>query len=380
MKKFLFIDALRGLALFGVVVVHVNQDIQGLPSWLSTLASQGSRGVQLFFILSALTLFLSLNSRKRSEQKPLRNFFIRRFFRIVPLFYVALLFYGVQQLIADRSPWQFLSVLTFINGWIPSWINGIVPGSWSISIEMMFYLMVPFLAKQITTLEQAIGYTFTAMVASVGLLQIMRRLILVDMPTVREEFLFYWLPNQLPIFGLGFVLYFVLFSTPLLPTPEALADPEVKRRSQQRATLLLAMATFLLLVLPFGSFAYLPRHFIYGLAFVLLTLSLALQPCRGLVNKFWCYLGKVSFSGYLTHFPILAIAHTGLQSSLGRSLPPLLQFSALLGATLCGTLLVSTLTYHWIEVPGQAFGRRWIDYLERRDRFNEQPEQEQAGG
>jgi len=91
MNRLPFIDALRGLAIFGVFIVHSSQSIDGLPRWLSSLASQGARGVQLFFVISAFTLFLSLSTRRKNEKRPTLNFFIRRFFRIAPLFYAALL-------------------------------------------------------------------------------------------------------------------------------------------------------------------------------------------------------------------------------------------------------------------------------------------------
>ena len=71
-----------------------------------------------------------MNKRERVERYPLRNYFLRRLFRIAPTFY---LFVAIYSLIAFLNPaqtfapavskLQLLSVLTFTNGWrvqIPS--------------------------------------------------------------------------------------------------------------------------------------------------------------------------------------------------------------------------------------------------------------------
>lgn len=82
---FQFVDALRGWAILAVIAFHVSVPFRGhLPGLLSDLANQGSRGVQLFFIVSAFTLFHSLHTRTASEPNLWRNFFLRRFFRVAP--------------------------------------------------------------------------------------------------------------------------------------------------------------------------------------------------------------------------------------------------------------------------------------------------------
>ncbi len=56
MKKLDYIDALRGLAVLGVVIVHVN--LYGRSNanhpLLDKVAAEGARGVQLFFMASAM--------------------------------------------------------------------------------------------------------------------------------------------------------------------------------------------------------------------------------------------------------------------------------------------------------------------------------------
>jgi len=84
--KYDYIDALRGLAVLGVVSVHTTQLVRPASAGLQTLATAGGSGVQLFYLASALTLFLSLATRKSTERNSTLKFFIRRYFRIAPCF------------------------------------------------------------------------------------------------------------------------------------------------------------------------------------------------------------------------------------------------------------------------------------------------------
>lgn len=82
-------------AVLAVLVVHCALFGTNTPDHplFAALVQQGARGVQLFYVLSALTLFLSMGSRAAQERRPTLNFFLRRFFRIAPLFYCAMLYY-----------------------------------------------------------------------------------------------------------------------------------------------------------------------------------------------------------------------------------------------------------------------------------------------
>ncbi len=66
MKKLDYIDALRGLAILGVIMVHSISD-SNLPFIVERIFGQGARGVQLFYLASAFTLFLSFSNRIDKE-------------------------------------------------------------------------------------------------------------------------------------------------------------------------------------------------------------------------------------------------------------------------------------------------------------------------
>ena len=58
--KYDFVDTLRGLAVLGVVAIHTSELAPPSSLILQTIAHAGSFGVQLFYVASALTLFLSM--------------------------------------------------------------------------------------------------------------------------------------------------------------------------------------------------------------------------------------------------------------------------------------------------------------------------------
>ncbi len=90
-KKYEYIDSLRGIAILLVILTHVRQHLRFFPELINQITLDGHLGVQLFFIVSAFTLTMSYYSRI-NEQNKTKNFFIRRFFIIVPLYYLAIVF------------------------------------------------------------------------------------------------------------------------------------------------------------------------------------------------------------------------------------------------------------------------------------------------
>ena len=58
-KKYDFIDALRGYAILVVILHHCRNVITPINTPLKVIMSNGVRGFQLFFIASASTFFMS---------------------------------------------------------------------------------------------------------------------------------------------------------------------------------------------------------------------------------------------------------------------------------------------------------------------------------
>lgn len=89
-EKLSYIDVLRGIAVLLVISVHHGMLFMQLPL-IHYVSGFGQMGVQLFFVASAYTLCLSASRRT----EPARNFYIRRYFRIAPLYYFAIVLYTI---------------------------------------------------------------------------------------------------------------------------------------------------------------------------------------------------------------------------------------------------------------------------------------------
>jgi peptidoglycan/LPS O-acetylase OafA/YrhL len=364
MKRFAFIDALRGLAIILVILHHTNLQIEGVPGLAHRLSTQGARGVQLFFVMSSFTLFLSMKSRQNEPVQKL-NFFIRRFFRIAPLFYIGIIFYLVVNGFQPRYGEEFsvtlpsiASTVLFLNSWSPYWINNVVPGGWSIAIEMMFYLLVPFLFLKIKNLYAALTLTTVTFLASLALYLSLERVQFIQEPQIWKSFIFYWLPNQLPVFFLGIVLYFIFNKIQDLRDSNSITSQKFSIKNQKLGTTLIFLSAGLFIIL-----CYFPSdavgHFLYGIVFLCLAIALVLHPFKILVNPFFCNIGKVSYSGYLIHFYILQLCRSWIQPFF-TLLYPLLQLTIVFVLTLAITFFISTITYTLIEEPSQKIGKQLI--------------------
>jgi peptidoglycan/LPS O-acetylase OafA/YrhL len=364
-----FIDALRGVAIIGVLISHAQRNVEmykamGHPAlmspWLSRYAEQGARGVQLFFVISALTLFLSAGKRG-DEAEPWRNFYVRRIFRIAPMFYLAFGAYCLLPLLLKGQDLPALATiigtLSFTNGWNPVWLlgaNDVVPGGWSIGVEMSFYIIFPMVFLSLRDLPRACAALLLVLILDIAGWPWLLVHAPIDDTGLWARYLFVWLPNQMPIFLFGICTYFVLFGR----AGGLTAFFHKGDRRQNACWFLLAMVVLLMAPQWIDD----PRAvFLYGAAFGLITLCLYRQPYRWLVNRPLRHIGKISFSGYLTHFFMLQVARKLLAKvGAGDRLSPDMYFVATVLIALAGTVLVSSVTYRLVEVPGQAFGKRLI--------------------
>ena len=374
--RFEFIDALRGWAFLGVLVFHSALLVSGPPVLLK-FASQGEFGVQLFYVISAATLFLSLSARWNQDSRPFLAFFVRRLFRIAPMFWLAIVFYvwwrglGPRFAAPDGISWKDIAVtVAFAHGWHPTQINAVVPGGWSVAVEMSFYLLMPLLFSCLRCLRHSLWLAVATTVAGEGLSHYSHRLLAAHWPaeqmSVINKFTFFWLPAQLPIFALGGVLYFLLRQPPSNPAPR---DGETA--PGQNANVLLCLAVFLAAVAMYWQNPVLKQHVVYGIVFVLLAWSLSLRPIAILVNPVTRYLGTVSFSAYLTHFFALDIVTTEILPRIPWTLSvQSLQFGVIAILGLLLTVLISSVTYRLVELPGQQLGKAAIRFLDRRFPMN----------
>ncbi len=361
-----YIDALRGYAILLVIAVHTSQVAVDLGSIPRTLFDQGARGVQLFFVTSALTLMMSRASRNEGVWQ----FYTRRFFRIAPMFWLAIAYFVWIDGLAPRSLLapsginltQLILTSLFVNGWHPEYIMGVVPGGWSIAVEMAFYLTFPLIVMCIRGPISALcAVTISNYVAAkvLGLLWSIRALL---WPEVSDELvstlLNFWFPNQLPAFLVGILVYYLL--------------TDVKASFSVCFVRLILIGSILLMLAlafynkPIQLFSYtINIYSAYGICFGIVAFCLANDNLNCLVNPLVCHLGKISFSAYLLHFMILA----GMNQCAAVGLDPWYYFGPTRGLAfftlffcflVVATTVLATITYYLIERPMISLGNKAI--------------------
>jgi peptidoglycan/LPS O-acetylase OafA/YrhL len=221
-EKLAYIDVLRGIAILMVILIHTSLPVSGLSELGIYITRYGQMGVQLFFVASAYTLCYSFVSRLTDEHR-LRSFFIRRLFRIAPLYYLAMVLYWLLEPILHilslidlpASEYNFQSIVSnifFIHGFIISANNNVVPGGWSIGTEMAFYALFPMLFGLFSWAYKQWGIIslYTLVGLSIFLNVIIQLSIehFLSIEMVNNGFLYFNLVNQLPVFLLGMTIFF----------------------------------------------------------------------------------------------------------------------------------------------------------------------------
>ncbi|WP_029906129.1 acyltransferase [Prevotella sp. 10(H)] len=360
-KKYEYIDSLRGIAILLVVLVHV-QYIEGFTSsisYFSTTAFQfmanGHLGVSLFFIVSAFTLMMS-HQRRQYEDHANRNFFIRRFFRIAPMYYLAIVYFTFAYFVGfdfANIDWSnvpkkelILNVL-FVNGFFPEYIHHYVPGGWSITVEFTFYALFPLLFARLKTINQVISFTLISLLISTVF-----NLLLKGTGADINNFLGYYIVAQLPVFSLGILAY------RLVSVKEEIMNVKLSSLS------FLAVTIF---VYCYTAISY---DFLYSIVFFLLLIILSQKAYKLFSNKILAKIGKVSFSLYLVHFAMMTVFN---MFGCFRWVEPYIKdkttaYLFFIFGYIClfaVSFLLSNITYRLIEMPGQNLGRKLIKKLDQ---------------
>jgi peptidoglycan/LPS O-acetylase OafA/YrhL len=160
------LDGLRGLAILFVVIWHLFVTVVAYPPGSSySIAAYFLRwtwsGVDLFFVLSGFLIAGILLDARESEHY-FHTFYLRRIFRIVPLYAVAVISYAVLSSFVStssylqatglfRDEWPLAPYLLFLQNvwsgivgqWGPTWLSV----TWSLAVEEQFYLFLPFVVR-----------------------------------------------------------------------------------------------------------------------------------------------------------------------------------------------------------------------------------------
>lgn len=345
------LDSARGWAILGVIAIHVSQAAPLSQGILHALAINGDMGVELFYVLSAFSLTMMLHTRAMAGQHSLLGYFIRRFFRIAPMFWFALIlatlvFFGKTSFwspngigIADVALTAF-----FLHGIRPESINSVIPGGWSVAVEVMFYLILPVFYKYAQTIVSALMW----LLISVGIYFLFGSIAqsyfdqTLSSNAQHLSSIYSWymsLPAQLPVFLMG-ILAFLLVKE--------------GRWKPVYAYAVACVGGVILLSIPIPAENHvLPRHLLWGGVFAMFIVANVQRPVFLFDNPLLRILGRISYSAYLLHFFVLIyigkiFSHLTIQAEY--------KFALLYFVVVGITYFLASWSYRKIELPGMKIG------------------------
>jgi peptidoglycan/LPS O-acetylase OafA/YrhL len=359
-SKFQHIDSLRGVAILMVIATHLGPALQETASFVTVY---GRMGVQLFFVVSALTLCLSMEKRKE-ERYPVSNFFIRRYFRIAPMYIIGIIIYS--PILLNYSPsdqvdnLSYLFHLTLLHGFTVVAFKSVVPGGWSIGVEFIFYILFPIIFAQVV--NKGIKAKFVSLfILFISLSLIQNALFQVYLPAYSSIWKYgYWAPlNQLPVFMVGLMLYNKIKQAPIC------------------VSIVSHIGCFFIITLCSISAWHFKIPFYVALvpllsAFSFYHLYFVFESVPLLNFKLLRRIGQLSFSMYLLHFlSILFIMNIRFLDGLrGGGLVTLLVFYSLVVGL---TMALSLITEKVIELKFVALAKKIINLREHKKSITDLP-------
>lgn len=142
------LDHLRAFAIILVFLFHYQLPFFGHPVWLKDVVKFGWTGVDLFFVLSGFLISSQLFVQiKYGMPISFKQFFLKRFFRIIPAYWVVLTIYFCFTFFHEREAlaplWKYLTFTQNFGLDIKN--NGTFSHAWSLCVEEHFYLMFPLI-------------------------------------------------------------------------------------------------------------------------------------------------------------------------------------------------------------------------------------------
>jgi peptidoglycan/LPS O-acetylase OafA/YrhL len=327
-RYFAPLDGLRAISILLVVTAHTTDPLFG--------PLHGAVGVTIFFVISGyLISTLLMREEERRGRARIGAFYIRRAFRILPLYYLTLIAYivliGLLHLQAgSASLWHSLPwYATYQNDLAPHGA-GIFGQSWSLAVEEKYYLLwpaafvIPALLRR--RLPVAAGLAVLTAVASL------------------------WPATS----------YFAIYTPILLGCVIAIVldDPRLYRHAQRLANtpvaLLLAAALVAWdLLFENGS----DVHIVFGVLAALLFPALLIGPrwlSRLLSNRVLVYIGIRSYAVYLIHRIAKGVVDRVVPPGSSSAPHELVHFVLIVVLSLAGAEILCRL----VEQPMIRLGRR----------------------
>jgi peptidoglycan/LPS O-acetylase OafA/YrhL len=368
------LDGLRGMAIFVVMAGHFAITIEGSRSGhlLQTSLNLYWTGVDLFFVLSGFLIGGILMDHRESSSY-FRTFYTRRFFRIVPVYYIWISVYILlvtfggaflrehmrtgTVLPVDRG---ILSHFLFLQNFNPPgetlsfpWLGPM----WSLAVEEQFYLVSPLLIRLVS--RRSLPWVLGTVICCAPLLRIIARAgflpILGGLPGSVVAYLA--MPCRADEFALG-MLAALLWRN---PRARLWLSANIKKLYVGFGVLVAGMAIL---------WKWFPKSLssgeeIFGFTWIALfytvVLLLALLSSSGPIARVarmgWLReLGKLSYCIYIIHVAVDFLCFKVGHTPTGQSFPHDIAITLLAGAI---TYTIAKLSWIFLEQPLLRIGHKY---------------------
>jgi len=384
------LDGLRAIAAFAVLVVHVGgrtgYAYTGTPA--SWVVSRGDIGVPIFFTLSGLLLYRPwaravILGNKTPRAAP---YLWRRALRILPVYWAVVL---IALLTLNRthvgSPWTWIQYVFLLQNYDPHpwWVGTGAPGlaqTWTLSVEMSFYLALPLFAAGLSWFASRAGpdpdQRARRLLTGIAALAASSYAFILVVFFPRPQF---WLGDTLPRLTTWFAAGMAIAVITVWARAERGHDGPVRQFCRtvgysSGACWLIAGLVFAIACTPLtgdeslgipGVWSTEIRTALYTIVGAVVVASAAFQPPQETrVNKLFGnramrFLGKISYGIFLWQFLVTYAFFniTHLKDVFHRGTYSTIEVIGILIAVALLTIAVSIAGYYYIERPAQRLYR-----------------------
>jgi peptidoglycan/LPS O-acetylase OafA/YrhL len=341
------ITAMRGYASLGVVVYHMLIITNlWMPTLLTSMALTWNTGVDFFFVLSGF--LLSAPFIAQAGKQDLRDYYVKRIFRILPVYYLSVVVVGFGFLLVyhDVTLQQIAANLFFVQSFFRSTFDSVNGVNWTLVIEEVFYATLP-----IFSLFFLRGRWKVALPVCLAVSLVYKYAVISAYGNTGDLTFYLWqYPSYLANFALGATLAnFYVYDEARAARRHASSIPllaciGVLAATQYWTGMAYAGSNYRVL-LPGELF---PVEYA-ALIYAAITSPLGSVVNRAFVNPAASYLGRVSYSMYTWHLPVEEVLFTfGL---------PWLEWGCLSLAAVVG---VATASFYLVERPFLRLRARFL--------------------
>jgi peptidoglycan/LPS O-acetylase OafA/YrhL len=363
------LDGLRGLAILVVVCYHYismpgegGRGVFGALAWCCRL---GWAGVDLFFVLSGF-LIGGILIDARESPRYFRTFYMRRAFRILPLYAILLAVFWAGRAVGD------LRASSLFSPALPAWSYGtftqniamvlnagtapgfhffqfgaaLLAGTWSLAIEEQFYLLLPLVVRHVPVAR--LSHVAVGMITLAPVIRAMAIALFRQKAAIATYVL---MPCRMDALGFGLLAALLIRQGPLAA-------------GLLRRTILAGLCGLAVFQWIFSHFS--PLTMVVGYSATAVAGFAALLACLASQDSLWSrimmwkalrFLGDISYCVYLIHGTILVILYRAILKSSPALNGPASVWTGMIAFAVC--IGLATVSMRFMESKLMRLGRRF---------------------